>query len=130
MLEDAVPAIRRMLTPSVIVTDLISPFLDLVSPHIRPVAQTLLSQTERKNLKKVVNTLASYNVTYKQTRGDTGYEYVRLQTGPPAHYSHLGRSRIGCERRVRTRSSIASLRRYQHASANKMCSNHTCIADQ
>lgn len=38
-------------------------------------AQTLLSQTERKNLKKVVNTLASYNVTYKQTRGDTGYEY-------------------------------------------------------
>ena len=124
MLEDAVPAIRRMLTPSVIVTDLISPFLDLVSPHIHS------TQTERKNLKKVVNTLASYNVTYKQTRGDTGYEYVRLQTGPPAHYSHLGRSRIGCERRVRTRSSIASLRRYQHASANKMCSNHTCIADQ
>lgn len=75
MLDDAVPMIRRMLTPAVLVTDVISPFLDLVSPHIRPVASTLLSQAERSNLRKVVNTLASYNVTFKQTRGDDGYEY-------------------------------------------------------
>jgi chromosome transmission fidelity protein 18 len=75
MLDDAIPSIRRMLTPEVVVMDMISPFLDICSPAIRPVAPTLLSVTEKFSLQKVVGTMAAYNVTFKQVRGEHGYEY-------------------------------------------------------
>ena len=68
MLEDAAPRIRRMMSVDVVVIDLISTFLDVLTPSIRPVAPALLNVQEKSTLKAVVETMVAYNVSFKQVR--------------------------------------------------------------
>ena len=81
ILDDSAPMIRRTLTPDVITTDVTTPLLDLVSPQIRPVAPTLLSESERQVLDSVVQTMLAYNLTYRQERTPTGGYLYKLD--PP-----------------------------------------------
>eukprot|EP00039_Didymoeca_costata_P029228 m.23738 g.23738 ORF g.23738 m.23738 type:complete len:922 (-) comp7536_c0_seq1:1909-4674(-) len=76
MLEDTSPNLRHMLSPNIVVLDLLSPLLEMLSPTIRPVAKPLLSTHERVTLQKVIETMDAYNITFKQVRVDSGYEYI------------------------------------------------------
>ncbi|XP_078174461.1 P-loop containing nucleoside triphosphate hydrolases superfamily protein [Carex rostrata] len=65
------PSISRHLSIESFVQDVASPFLHIITPpNLRPVALNLLSEGEKDELHELVDTMVSYSLTYKYSKGD------------------------------------------------------------
>ncbi|KAF8718808.1 hypothetical protein HU200_025114 [Digitaria exilis] len=63
------PAVSRHMSVESFVEDIASPFLHVLSPlSLRPVALNLLSEREKDELVELIDTMASYSVTYRNTK--------------------------------------------------------------
>ena len=71
------PHLRRNCQSNIMTTDLV-PYLFLVTlPNLRPVNTKLYSESEKQIFSSLINTLISYNLTYRQERNLEGqYTYV------------------------------------------------------
>jgi chromosome transmission fidelity protein 18 len=61
------------------VFDVIPNLLEIIQPNLRPVNTQLYSPKEKEELKELVATMLSYNLTYAQERTNEGqynYKYV------------------------------------------------------
>ncbi|KAL5473396.1 hypothetical protein EMCRGX_G027874 [Ephydatia muelleri] len=71
------PSIKQYITPTILSVDLLSPFLEIISPIFRPVSIQLYSAREKQQLADLVNTMISCGVTYRQEKGPDGqYTYI------------------------------------------------------
>ena len=91
------PHIKRTVTPTLLVVELLSPLSEILAPMFRPVvcaqcknkcthylgfvylqvSTQLYSSRERQQLVDLVGTMISYGLTFRQERGPDGqYTYV------------------------------------------------------
>jgi chromosome transmission fidelity protein 18 len=77
VMEEVPPHIHRMLTPTQLAVEMLSPILEIITPSFRPVSMQLYSAREKQQLTDLVDTMISYGLTYKQEKGADGqYTYV------------------------------------------------------
>lgn len=68
---------KCFLTKETTILDLLSPLIYITQPTLRPVNTQLYTESERNELRRVINTLIEYNLNYSQQRTvDGSYEYV------------------------------------------------------
>jgi chromosome transmission fidelity protein 18 len=76
MMEEASPAVRRVMDLRTFALDIVSPLLNSISVAFRPVAFSLFSDSEKLSLGNVVDTMIAYNLTFKQNKiALTGMHY-------------------------------------------------------
>ncbi|XP_062508820.1 chromosome transmission fidelity protein 18 homolog [Corticium candelabrum] len=75
MTLDMCPSLRRAFNLQMATMELLPSFVQIVSPNFRPISVQLFTKQEKCQLRDLVDTMISYNVTYRQNRGEDG-QYV------------------------------------------------------
>ncbi|VFR01092.1 unnamed protein product [Cuscuta campestris] len=74
------PFISRHLSTKSFVEDLISPLLHILSPPtLKPVALHLLSEKDKRDFAQLVDTMVSYEITYKNMKSDPSSAAMKLE---------------------------------------------------
>ncbi|KAL1005249.1 hypothetical protein UPYG_G00056650 [Umbra pygmaea] len=77
MLSDVPACIRTRISEISLSLDILSLLLDIICPKLRPVNPQLFSAREKQQLSDLINTMISYNLSYRQDRTVDGqYVYV------------------------------------------------------
>lgn len=76
VLEESSPSVLRHLDSRRLVVDVFSPLVTILTPKIRPVATSLLSQEEKRRIANVVDTMISYNMTYTPAKTGNSFQYT------------------------------------------------------
>ncbi|KAI6652659.1 Chromosome transmission fidelity protein 18-like [Oopsacas minuta] len=75
--DGILPYTRAYLFPTTLNMDILPYLLTIVSPAMRPINTQLYSPREKNQLSELVDTMISYNLTYKQQLGlNAQYQYV------------------------------------------------------
>ncbi|KAG7491946.1 hypothetical protein MATL_G00009110 [Megalops atlanticus] len=77
MLAEIPPSIRSRVGMSCLSLDILSMLLEVICPKLRPVNPQLYSVREKQQLVELVDTMLSYNLTYRQDRSPEG-QYLYL----------------------------------------------------
>ncbi|KAI8878823.1 P-loop containing nucleoside triphosphate hydrolase protein [Backusella circina FSU 941] len=80
-LEGVHPSKRRFLSDVDVVTELIPLLMGIISPDLRPVSQQLIKPQEKEALKRVVDTMITYGLSFIQERTEDGQFTYKLE--PP-----------------------------------------------
>ncbi|KAL4241036.1 hypothetical protein ACF0H5_001814 [Mactra antiquata] len=77
MMVDMLPVIRKFINTEIVVSEILSPLMEIMQPTFRPVNTQLYSKKEKEDLKQLVYTMISYNMTYQQQKTlDGQYNYL------------------------------------------------------
>uniref|UniRef100_A0A6Q2WY47 AAA+ ATPase domain-containing protein n=1 Tax=Esox lucius TaxID=8010 RepID=A0A6Q2WY47_ESOLU len=77
MLSDVPACIRTRISEISLSLDILSLLLDIICPKLRPVNPQLFSSREKQQLSDLIDTMISYNLSYRQDRTPEGqYVYV------------------------------------------------------
>ncbi|KAF9576690.1 hypothetical protein EC968_005463 [Mortierella alpina] len=73
------PNTQRYFRKSNFATELLSPFLRILSPHMRPVNKQLIKPEERAVLKRLVDIMIQFQLTFVQEKTEDGQFLYRLE---------------------------------------------------
>ncbi|KAF9965913.1 hypothetical protein BGZ70_003817 [Mortierella alpina] len=73
------PKAQRHFRKSNFATELLSPFLRILSPHMRPVNKQLIKPEERAVLKRLVDIMIQFQLTFVQEKTEDGQFLYRLE---------------------------------------------------
>jgi chromosome transmission fidelity protein 18 len=77
---DNLPAkVQRHVRKSNFATELLSPFLRIISPNLRPVNKQLIKPDERVILQRLVETMIHFRITFVQEKTEDGQFVYRLE---------------------------------------------------
>ncbi|KAK7929588.1 hypothetical protein WMY93_005983 [Mugilogobius chulae] len=77
MLSEIPACIRTRISQLNLTLDILSLLLEIICPKLRPVNPQLFSTREKEQLKELIDTMLSYNLSYRQDRTPEGqYTYV------------------------------------------------------
>jgi len=77
MMSDIKCSVRPFLNCNILIMDILPMVLEIVQPHFRSVNVQLYSDQEKELLRRVVDIMRDYNLTYRQQRSLHGqYEFV------------------------------------------------------
>ena len=71
--------IQRHFRKSNFATELLSPFLRILSPFLRPVNKQLIKPDEREVLKRLVDIMIQFQLTFVQEKTEDGQFLYRLE---------------------------------------------------
>ncbi|XP_041363858.1 chromosome transmission fidelity protein 18 homolog [Gigantopelta aegis] len=77
LMTDMPPAVKKFLSLSTMILDVLPPFLGIIHPSLRPVNTQLYSKREKEEMANLVSIMIAYNLTYHQEKTPEGqYTYL------------------------------------------------------
>ncbi|TKS68478.1 Chromosome transmission fidelity protein 18 -like protein [Collichthys lucidus] len=77
MLADIPACVRTRISQQSLTLDMLTLLLDIICPKLRPVNPQLFSSREKEQMRELIDTMLSYNLSYRQDRTPEGqYTYM------------------------------------------------------
>lgn len=77
LIKDITTSLKTFLSPVILLTDVFPFLVEIIKPNLRPVNSQLYSEREKNELRRVIELMLAFNLTYHQERSLEGtYNYV------------------------------------------------------